>query len=365
MSIAWEILELARWAPSGDNTQPWRFEVPADDHIVVHAFDTRRGCLYDLGGRASQLSVGALLETIRIAASLHGLSTEVARRAGDTDELPVFDVRLVPARTIAADPLHSAVRNRSVQRRPLSTRRLSEADKAALARSLGDGHAVVWFEALRERARLAWLAVRSARIRLTIPEAYAVHREVIAWNARFSDDRIPDQALGAGAASLRSMRWAMQSWERVRLMNRWFAGTLAPRLELDLLPGLRCGAHFAIVASRDATTLDDQLAAGAAVQRFWLTAASRRLQLQPQYTPLVFAACARDKIAFTGDLEALARADEVNASLGALLGSKAAATVFLGRIGHGPAPVARSLRLPMERLIWRADESPFAAARHA
>ena len=29
-----KILDLARWAPSGDNTQPWRFEIVADDHIA-------------------------------------------------------------------------------------------------------------------------------------------------------------------------------------------------------------------------------------------------------------------------------------------------------------------------------------------
>src|SRR6185369_10805599 len=71
MSVVLEILDLARWAPSGDNSQPWRFEVLGDDHVRVHAFDTRRDCVYDLEGHASQLSVGALLETIRIAAGAY------------------------------------------------------------------------------------------------------------------------------------------------------------------------------------------------------------------------------------------------------------------------------------------------------
>ena len=51
MRIIEQILELARWAPSGDNTQPWRFEVLGDDHFVVHGFDTRDWCLYDIDGR--------------------------------------------------------------------------------------------------------------------------------------------------------------------------------------------------------------------------------------------------------------------------------------------------------------------------
>jgi nitroreductase len=55
MSVVLEILDLARWAPSGDNSQPWRFEVLSDDHVAVHAFDTRRDCVHDLEGHASQL----------------------------------------------------------------------------------------------------------------------------------------------------------------------------------------------------------------------------------------------------------------------------------------------------------------------
>ncbi|HEX2539559.1 MAG TPA: molybdopterin biosynthesis protein MoeY [Caldimonas sp.] len=351
--VAWQILDLARWAPSGDNTQPWRFEVRGDDHVVVHAFDTRGHCVYDIDGRASQVSVGALLETVRIAATVHGRTAEVVRRRDGSDEFPVFDVRLVSSRGVSPDPLHAWIRSRSVQRRPLETRPLVAAEKRSLAAAIGPRHSVVWFEGWQQRWRMAWLATRSAKIRLTIPEAYVVHRDVIAWDSRFSDDRIPDMALGASAMSLRSMRWAMSSWQRVRCMNRYAAGTWAPRLELDLLPGLRCAAHFAIVAEASPVTIDDYLAAGAATQRFWLMATALGLQLQPQYTPLVFAAYARRQLAFTGVSSARARADAVRRTLDRLLGTPTAdAAVFLGRVGHGPSADCRSLRLPLTALTW-------------
>ncbi|HZW72692.1 MAG TPA: hypothetical protein VFF43_04065, partial [Caldimonas sp.] len=354
--VARAILELARWAPSGDNTQPWRFEVADDDHVVVHAFDTRRHVVYDLDGQASQVSVGALLETMRIAASVHGLAAQVSRRTEAPDERPVFDVRFASDPSVAVDPLHASIVERRVQRRPFGMRRIAADAKARLDRSVGADHAVHWFEPLAERLRWARLAALNAHIRLTIPEAYAVHREVIAWGARFSDDRLPDEALGASAATLRSMRWAMASWSRVRRMNRWFGGTLAPRIELDLLPGVRCGAHVAIVAARPPGGIDDHVAAGAAVQRFWLAATALGLQFQPQYTPLVFAAYARRRIAFTADARALARAERVRRALDALLGDAATSTVFLGRIGHGEPATSRSLRLSLERLAWRDDE---------
>ena len=351
-----EILDLARWAPSGDNSQPWRFEIVAADHVVVHAFDTRRHCVYDLEGRASQLAVGGLLETMRLAATLHGMALRIVRRADAPDERPLIDVRLEPRADVAADPLSAVIRDRSVQRKPFSTAPLEPDLRRRLEQAVGPGYQVVWFEGWRQRLRMAWLATRSAKIRLTTPEAYAVHRDVIAWGARYSEDKVPDQALGADPMTVRSMRWVLASWSRVQTMNRFFGGTFLPRLQLDLLPGLRCAAHFALLAHEPASDVDGYLAAGAAMQRFWLACTGLGLQLQPQYTPLVFADYARRGIPFTGVAAARRRAASVARRLAALLApGRPECAVFLGRIGHGPAPLARSLRLPLERLRWQGD----------
>lgn len=344
------ILDLARWAPSGDNSQPWRFEIVSPTHVVVHALTAQLG-IYDLDGSATRISVGAMLETMRIAASVEGCTLRIAPR-GDVGEGGArIDVWLEEA-AIAVDPLHRVIRERSVQRKPLSTRPLRREAKRTLEAALGEEFRVRWFETSRERLRLAWLAVRSAKIRLTTPEAYDVHRRIIEWGARYSEDRIPDQALGTDPLSVRSMRWVLASWPRMQRMNRYFAGTLAPRLQLELLPGLRCAAHFAILARRAPHTTSDHLRAGAAVQRFWLTATALGLQLQPQHTPLMFGGYARRGIRFTEVRQAQARAVTVGAMLDELLGAgEAANAVFLGRLGSGAAAKSRSLRLPLEKLI--------------
>ena len=131
--IAWSILDLARWAPSGDNTQPWRFEVISDDHVVVHAFDTRRHCVYDIDGRASQVSVGALLETVRIAATVHGRRARDRCAAATSLTSTPSSTFASSERPVSSRPLHLAIRRRSVQRRSLSTRPLDDAAKKTLA----------------------------------------------------------------------------------------------------------------------------------------------------------------------------------------------------------------------------------------
>lgn len=351
-SILENILDLARWAPSGDNTQPWRFEIADARRVVVHGFDTRDHCVYDLDGHPSQISLGALLESMTIAASAHGLGTQVRRRAGTPDTQPTFDVAFEPDARLGGDPLGGYLRERSVQRRPLSTRALSGEEKAALALALPGAYTIVWLEGFAKRLATARLMFNNAKLRLTMPEAHQVHRAVIEWNARYSTDRIPDQALGVDPVTAKLMRWIMQSWRRVEFFNTFLAGTVAPRIQMDLLPGLACAAHFVLVAGQAPRGIDDYVAAGRAMQRFWLTATRLGLQLQPELTPLIFARYVREERAFSSAGGMHARARALAGQCAALIGDDCSRrAVFMGRIGAGAAAAARSTRRPLDELI--------------
>jgi len=347
-----DILDQARWAPSGDNSQPWRFEVCGVRQLVVHGHDARTHCVYDLDGHPSQLSLGALLESMALVASNHGLRMQARRRGGLPDNLPTFDVSLIEEPGLLADPLAAFLRQRSVQRRPLSTRQLRGSERAALAASLPTGYSVVWFDGWRVKWACARLMFDHARLRLTMPEAHKVYRDVIEWGARFSEDRVPDQALGVGPFTARLMHWIMQSWRRMDFFNTWLAGTLAPRLQMDLLPGLYCAAHFVLLADAPPRHVDDYVTAGRAMQRFWLTATQLGLQLQPELTPLIFARYVRERRAFSRTEGMLEMAQELALQTQALLGAAASErAVFLGRIGDGAAPQSRSLRRPLKDLL--------------
>jgi len=345
-----DILELARWAPSGDNTQPWRFEVIDANRLIVHTFDTREHCVYDLDGHPSQIAHGALLETLAIASSAHGLRADITRLPGTPDTHSDYRVELVPDIALTADPLLPFVRQRSVQRRLMRTTPLTAAEKQALQGAVGKFYTVCWFEGGAQRWRLARLMFNNAKLRLILPEAYSVHRDIIEWNARFSEDKVPDRALGLDAMTLKLMRWVMGSWKRVEFFNTWLAGHLIPRIEMDFLPSLFCAAHFAIVGQRAPQTIEDYVAAGRAVQRFWLTAASLGLGFQPEITPLIFTRYLRECIPFSRHAGSRRLAQGLSKQLEAVLGEQLAQAVFIGRLGHAPLPVARSLRLPLRKL---------------
>lgn len=346
------ILEQARWAPSGDNTQPWRFQVKDARHMVVHGFDTREHCVYDLDGHPSQISLGALLETIAIAASVHALRCLVQRRTTQHPSKPTFDIAFESDPQLQADPLAAFITLRSVQRRALRTRALTLDEKATLEQALPPGFQLLWLEGLGQRLACARLMFNNAKLRLTMPEAHLVHGAVIEWNARFSSDRIPDQALGVDPMTAKLMRWIMHSWRRVEFFNTFLAGTLLPRIQMDLFPALACAAHVVLVADASLDSIDDYIAGGRAMQRFWLSATRLGLQMQPEMTPLIFARYVRERRVFSGTHGMHARAANLAARYAALIGLEVAErAVFMARIGAGAAATARSTRRPLSELI--------------
>jgi hypothetical protein len=102
--------------------------------------------------------------------------------------------------------------------------------------------------------------------------------------------------------------------------------------------------------------VDDHVAAGRAMQRFWLTATKLGLQLQPELTPLIFSGYVRAGRSFSEVAEAGPQAIRLAGQLVDLIGARDAShAVFMGRIGDGNAATARSLRLSLDRLRRAED----------
>ena len=347
-----QILNLARWAPSGDNTQPWRFEIVTDNHIAIHGFDTRDHVIYDFDGRPSQMAHGALLETLRIAASGFQLASEWEIRQGCPETAPVYDVFLSKKFDLVVDSLVPVIEKRVVQRRPLRTTPLSDVQRENLANASGPNYTVQFFERPRDRLRVAKLLWDNAYIRLTCPEAFPVHREIIEWGVRFSEDRLPEEAIGVDPLTAKLMKWVMGSWGRVDFFNRYLLGTIAPRIQLDFIPAMACAAHLLLKPKKAPESLRDYVEAGVAMQRLWLTTTALGLYLQPEMTPVIFRWYARAG-------RGISAKNEINQKVG-LLASSFEALVkasndqdfsFFCRVGQSMPPQSRSLRKGLNQLM--------------
>jgi hypothetical protein len=144
----------------------------------------------------------------------------------------------------------------------------------------------------------------------------------------------------------------MVSWRRMSTINT-LMGTWAPRLQMDLVPGLACAAHFVLKARREPKSIDDYVEAGRAVQRFWLTLTKLGLYMQPEMTPLIFSKYVREGTRFTAKASLHGPAKRLQQQTAALVFTDALFPVYMGRLGAGPAPKARSERMPLEQLMKR------------
>lgn len=96
-----EILEIAKWAPSGDNEQNWRFEIQSDHQLVIHGHQIAKDLWLDSNGKASQISLGALVENIAIASTFFGYEIDVNYHK----EHQRINIIFRPSHSKATDPL--------------------------------------------------------------------------------------------------------------------------------------------------------------------------------------------------------------------------------------------------------------------
>ncbi|HUC08859.1 MAG TPA: ThiF family adenylyltransferase [Stellaceae bacterium] len=347
------ILDHARWAPSGDNLQPWRFEIVDDEHLVVHI--RCPGDIYDYNdGEPTLLSAGFLLETMRLAASARKRSMNWTY-LGCSERSHRIAVDLLASPQIVPDELLPLVPLRSVDRRPYRLTVLTPEQKRQLIFSLGPGFAVQWQESMTERWRAALINACATNIRLRIPETYEIHQRILDWEHDFSPGGIPSTAIGLDPLTRHLTRWAMGGWRRTHTMNR-VAGTALARLEMDLIPGLFSAAHFNVFAKsdpQDAQRANWLLGAGQTLQRFWLTATRLGLVMQPTIAPLCFAHYGRRNVAFTEDRRSGDGARQLAARLNQDADGANGHIIFRGRLGL-PASrriKSRSVRLGLNELL--------------
>ena len=271
-SVARRIMDLARWAASADNAQPWRFEFTGNHGVRVHAHDLRADSgVFDYQGAATQLALGGLIETASQAASLYGCGTQVQWGRTGVPSQYEFDLNFEPQAGLAISPLARCISSRATQRGALSRQALSAPDKQALQRAVGP-YQILWLEGADRRAT-AWLNYRLAGPRLAMPESYpnlAVAFDPDA-NALYTPRRMPVASTPLDPVSRRLVVWALQNQRRMQRTSA-VLGTAMTRLQLDLLPGLRCGAHLALLAPLVPNTLADHVCAGRTFARLWLTA---------------------------------------------------------------------------------------------
>ena len=354
------ILDAARWAPSGDNAQPWQFEVSDCDEITI-CVRREVGNVYEYhDGEPTLLSAGALLENIIVAAPTFGKGVTWRYQGSETGEHRI-QVQLIDVPTPLPNPLFSQIYQRSVDRRPYRMQSLTPENKRLLANSVDKELTIEWFETLEARWNVAALTAMATNIRLRIPETFAIHHRIVDWVNDLSSAAIPSGALGVDALTLKVMRWALKDQKRTDFANRLGSPIIAG-VQMDTLPGIFSSAYVAIRIPERPYDHDERvsqlLRAGQAIQRFWLTATGLGLVMQPCLAALAFAHYGRTGEPFTVSERGRLLAAKLAHRAGRVF-SRPEELVFLGRVGvpNVRKVESRSTRMPLASLMRNSTDN--------
>lgn len=342
------LVEAAVRAPSGDNCQPWHFRFEGSDHIHVHFLPERAKNFFDFRNRGTFLSVGAVVENMRVQAAGTGMGMRVFYPGGEGRDEPAASIVLEgePDFEVSESRIH-AMRERTVNRRPFIPRRIPRERMEKVLRNPVDGTSVQVFDGRKEINRWARIIYQAELIRFSHP---TIHEELFSKimfsRAEAEDKRIGLEIdrLGIGP-SARPMLKFLKPWERMQRLSRW--GVDRALAGHSRMLAMSSGA-MVLVRIKDNSPRSWMLA-GEQVERLWNNAMEAGLQVHPMTVSLYLDQRFQEDGMqdFQPNHESLLRNNR--RMLGDILGEDIGAMIF--RLGYGFPMRTRAIRLPLDAFV--------------
>lgn len=289
-------LDVARWAASGGNAQPWTVEYDADDnHVAIRLRilpDYKNApSPMDVGGAAAAIALGCFACTLTIAARGDGFwraSTDVSDGANLWESAVTLRFSRRPPRELAATSQElqvADVRGRWTDRGPYSSDSLPPALSEQIERIVAKAGRLKSFVFAGDRSQLLKDLLPLEKVRWHNP----YHLDGLLQEISFSEnqvgagDGIPVQQLGVSHLDQWMLRCLKQS-AVVSWLFRTFASGYAAHSALRPF-GRDCNRVFFLQAvdARFATLLQF----GECFQEIWLEANRSGVSFQPLGLPLV------------------------------------------------------------------------------
>jgi nitroreductase len=340
-----KILTEAVYAPSGDNIQPWRFEIRGNE-LLVYNTPEKDVTLYNYKQHGSLIAHGALLENINIIAPACGCSVAV-------DILPEKDPNLTAKIAFSKTEkqqaeLYAYIAKRCTNRKPYKNTALRADERQALLNT-----------ALPEKNISIKLIEDPNKIK---PLAYAISQgdRLIFENKTIHDflfshirwDEHEEQKYKNGLY-LKTMELNKGQQTAFRLFKNWKIMSLFNKLGMPKMAVKGNEKIYSRGSALGAITMTsaapaDYIYAGRVFQRLWLTATSFGLSLQP-LTALPFL---MQKV-FDGETAEFSKSDTDIIKTGYaaaenICGLSNEILTLLFRVGYADAPSGLSSRLEPE-----------------
>jgi hypothetical protein len=342
------LIEAAVRAPSGDNCQPWQFHFDGEHRLIIEFLPERAKSFFDFSYCGTLISVGAIIENIRIQAASDGLAIDVSYLEGKEPGNPAATLELRPDPGASVPPSRrDAMLQRTVTRRPFWPKRVARQKLDAVLANPVEGTDVRVIESRREIAQWARLIYLADRIRYTHP---IIHEELFSKiqftraDAQRTRLGLEIDRLGAGPAAGMIMRF-LKPWPRTQRLQK-----------IGIDRGLSGHSRFLTLASGalvlvtiPASAPRDWIVAGEQIERLWVQAQEQGLCVHPMTVVLYLAQRYREEGPEAFLPQHIPLLEKIQAGLDGLLGDRAGAMIF--RLGYGWHMKTTAVRMPVDSLM--------------
>jgi molybdopterin/thiamine biosynthesis adenylyltransferase len=342
------VAAAANLAPSGGNTQPWRFE--ADELELRFHLVRERTSTLDLRYRGSYVAIGAALFNARVAAAARGRLGHVEIRADATPDDLVARLHFGTAIDLTIAELFPGLWRRRSNRHHGTPGTIPESAVASLQKAVeAEGARLTCVVEPSVIETCAALLAESDRLRNLSPWLHQEMMSELRWPGY--DDLstgIDVRTLELDSGDIAKLAVARRA-DIMEQLAAWNAGRA-----LGDITRARVRSSGAIaVVTVDGEEPGAYVRAGAAVERLWLEAEQLGLAVQPVSPVFIYATEEADYRAlmpapFTESLAQLARS--FREALGITPDTPLGLVL---RLHYAPAPTFRSARLPIAEVLTR------------
>jgi nitroreductase len=345
----YKILESGGQAPSGSNSQPWKFVITGNK-VEILAFPEKDHPILNYRCRGTWVAHGALIENLLIAASALGYKTDLELFSLSPTSRVTAEITFTED-VIQKDGMFDAIIKRATNRKPYANTPLTKEQKDGLyteAKKVGSGEFLI----VEDPEKIKVLAKASSMNEVILLEEPAMHKlffEEIVWTEKEEKEKrtglyLKTMELEAPQEKVLKL---FKNWRIMRFMNHFgVAKGIAKTNEKSY-------ANSPAVAAIIINDTDDEfLSAGRIMERVWLKATSMGLSCHLMTGILFFWQRIKNENdnAFSEKHRALiAKAYEEIAKTLGLKGSDKTISLLI-RIGHGGEPSGFSSRISINQI---------------
>jgi hypothetical protein len=346
--ILFKILEAGAQAPSGSNSQPWKFKVTGNQ-IEVIALPEKDHPILNFRYRGTWVAHGALIENLLIAATAFGYKTNLELFPLSPACQTTAKITLLEDANQPKDELYEAIFTRATNRKPYADKTLTAEQKTRLtdqAKKIGIGE----FRLIEDKPKINALAKASSTNEILLLGDRGLHElfvKEIVWTEK--EEREKRTGLYLKTMELQPpQEKALQLFKHWQLMKFFNLFGAAKAIAKTNEKSYKASSAVAAIIINDND--NDFLSAGRIMERVWLEAAGMGLSCHLMSGILFFWQRLKNHPDNTFSPKHQKLISQAYAQIAAAVGitDPGKTIAILMRIGDGGRPSALSSRFPVK-----------------